>query len=241
MAVNKRLNACTKAVFSLVSCLALSFAPSFAQGEEASAKKKTFALSAVVVDKPQLSRTEIDPMALGMGMASMPPGAGLPLPQMPAKSSRPAPSTNSQGQSPRTLDSSSSSSLAEYNVDWSGWVSRFADRWFYLLRSAEYEIGVQFQTARPALIQFTCYADGTIGNVCLKQSSGVAAYDRLQVQTLLLSMPLAPFPSGTRRKAITLVQGWESHRRQPGEEDFQPGSFGRGFPQEKVSKCVAER
>ncbi len=124
-------------------------------------------------------------------------------------------------------------------VDWSRWVSLMADRWFYVLRNAESQLGVQFMTSRPALIQFTCYADGTIGNIVLRQSSGVPAYDRLQVASLLQAVPTPPFPAGTRRSSITLVQGWESHPKQPGESDFQPGTFGKNFPVENVRKWCA--
>lgn len=126
----------------------------------------------------------------------------------------------------------------EYNVDWSSWISKFADRWYFVLKQYEMAQNAQFVTVRPALFQFTCYTNGTVANVVLKQSSGNVAYDRLQVIALMQAMPAPPFPVGTHRQSITLVQGWESHVRKPGENDFTPGSFGRGFPMEKVKEWV---
>ncbi len=132
-----------------------------------------------------------------------------------------------------------SASIAEYGVDWSRWISQLADHWFYNLKTMEETAGLQFNTSRSCLLQFTCYPNGAITDVTLKQSSGAAIYDRLQAQALLLCQPIAPFPAGTRRISLTLVQGWQSHPRQRGEQDFQPGSFGQGFPMEIVKKWVS--
>jgi hypothetical protein len=126
----------------------------------------------------------------------------------------------------------------EYNVDWASWISRFADRWYFVLKQYEMSQSIRFVTVRPALFQFTCYSNGTVANVVMKQSSGNLAYDRLQVIALMQAMPAPSFPVGTHRQSITLVQGWESHVRKPGENDFIPGSFGRGFPMEKVKEWV---
>jgi hypothetical protein len=131
--------------------------------------------------------------------------------------------------------------MREYNVDWSSWLAKVADRWYFMLQLCEQATGSTFVTIRPALIQFTCYSNGTIGNVMLKQSSGSPVYDRVQMVALMQSMPVPPFPYGTHRQTITLVQGWESHYRRPGESDYIPGSFGKGFPMEKVKEWVRLR
>src|SRR5207248_1593152 len=106
-------------------------------------------------------------------------------------------------------------------VDWSKWVSQMADRWFFALKRLEDQSGYQFHTVRPALIHFTAHPDGHIDNVSLQQTSGVDMYDRLQMQALTMCQPAPPFPTGTRRDSFTLLQGWESHPKQVGEEDFR--------------------
>lgn len=134
-----------------------------------------------------------------------------------------------------------SNHLEDYSVNWSPWMATLANRWFGNLQYAEHASGFRFHTLRPALIQFTCYADGQIGNVVLKQSSGIPYYDRLQMATLMASSPLPPFPPGTERRSLTLVQGWESHRKEAGEREFEPTEFAARFPQEKVSRWVASQ
>lgn len=126
--------------------------------------------------------------------------------------------------------------LEEYNVSWQPWVAALASAWYSNLRFHEESYGIEFHTARPALIQFTCYADGHIGNVALRQSSGIPVYDQLQIAALMQTAPLAPFPRGTAKSSITLIQGWESHRKRPGESDFQPFNFAGHYPQEKVTR-----
>jgi hypothetical protein len=128
--------------------------------------------------------------------------------------------------------------LNEYDVDWSSWISQMAARWHYNLRRLEAQSNVCFVTERPALIQFTCAANGQVGNFSLKQSSGIYAYDQLQMLALSQVTPLPPFPKGTRCATITLVQGWESHTKKPGEGGFDPRAFGRRFPMEKVQQWV---
>ncbi len=128
--------------------------------------------------------------------------------------------------------------LREYNVDWAAWIAKMADRWYFVLKRYEDVSGIHFVTVRPALIQFTCYSNGAMNNVLLKQSSGNPAYDRLQMIALMQAVPVPQFPFGTKRQSITLVQGWESHVRQAGESEYIPGSFGRGFPMEKVKEWV---
>jgi hypothetical protein len=126
----------------------------------------------------------------------------------------------------------------EYNVDWASWLAKVADRWFFILDQYERSTQQHYVTLRPALFRFTCYNTGQIANITMKQSSGNVVYDRLQMVALIQSMPVPQFPAGTRRQTITLVQGWESHVRQAGESDYIPGSFGRGFPMEKVTQWV---
>lgn len=128
--------------------------------------------------------------------------------------------------------------LSEYGVDWSGWISQMAARWHYNLRRLESQSNIAFVTQRPALIQFTCASNGQVGNFSLKQSSGIFAYDQLQMLALSQVTPLPPFPKGTRCATITLVQGWESHAKKPGESGFDPRAFGRRFPMEKVQQWV---
>jgi hypothetical protein len=189
-----------------------------------------FELSASMSAKAQLSRGEVNQASLGMGSLTQ----QKPITRVPLIATMPPKQLLPKEDQPGAF-------MQEYNVDWSKWVSNHADSWFQVLRTAEYALGVQFQTPNAALIQFTCYADGTIGNVVLKQSSGVPAYDRLQIEALLAAVPTAPFPPGTKRRSITLIQGWESHPKRPGEEDFQLGSFGKDFPSEKVQQWLERR
>lgn len=212
----------------IAAILALSsVTPALAQSSP-TADQKRFELSALTVAKPQLSRTEIDPSAVGMGIP-----AGVPLaPKMAAMASPYQGNVQQQEFKPSGYGQ-------EYNVDWSGWMTAQADKWYYSLRTTEHQIGIQFVTARPAMIQYTCYADGRIADLVLKQSSGVPAYDRLQIQTLLSTAPAAPFPAGSHRTSITLCQGWESHKKRAGDSEFQTGSFGQGFPAERVRQWFA--
>jgi hypothetical protein len=202
---------------------------------ESTAPGKPFQLSAMYSANPSLSRGEIDPSAVTMG----------PQPQ-PGKPAQAAPTVAARVPAINPLTSTAQTDgpngyMQEYNVDWSRWVSVQADRWYYMLKVSEDLLGLRFMTLRPAMIQYTCYADGTIRDVVLKQSSGVPAYDRLQVETLMATMPIPPFPKGTHRASITLCQGWESHVKEAGELDYQPGSFGHDYPKERVRQWSAGR
>ena len=159
------------------------------------------------------------------------------LPVIPAM----PPQAPSQESSAPRHESDQQALLKEYNVNWSGWISVLADRWYFVLTQYENGIGARFVTERPALIEFTCHEDGSISDIYLKQTSGVPVYDRLQMIALSQVAPLPAFPQGTKRRQITLVQGWESHERKQGESDFKPGSFGKSFPMEKVSEWVKPR
>lgn len=222
-----------------MSLAASTVVPAMAEEQKAAdSAKQRFQLSALYTRSASLTREEIDPKAVEIGPQPAPAPAPQLVPQ--SASARAAPPTAPQVQ-PKAPITDPNNYLEEYNVDWSRWITTQADRWYYTLKVSEEMLGLRFATLRPAQIQFTCYADGTIRDVVLKQSSGVPAYDRLQMQTLLATMPIPRFPSGTQRTSITLCQGWESHPRQPGEEDFQPGSFGKNFPQERVRQWCAGR
>ena len=206
----------------------------------ASRPKPRFELSAMYSAAPTLSRDEVDPKAIVAGPEPAPLGQ-KPAPTQQAHLTLPA-VPGLDGAKPQPEPAAPDNNyLSEYNVDWSGWIGAHADRWYYTLKATEEMLGLRFATVRPAMIKYTCYADGSIGNLVLKQSSGVPAYDRLQLETLMATMPTMPFPHGTHRSSITLCQGWESHPRQPGENDFLPGTFGRDFPKERVSQWSAGR
>jgi TonB C terminal len=211
--------------FRLAACL-LSLAGSGAIAQESN---QLYKLKAMTTNQSRLSRTEIDAGALGALAPRQTP------PQMAFASAAQANPAALPADSAAPVDKSY---LQEYAVDWSGWIAKLADRWYFVLRMNEDVVGNQYVTARPALIQFTCYNNGQIGNMFLKQSSGDINYDRLQMIALMQVAPLPAFPQGTNRSSITLVQGWESHIKQAGEQDFVPGSFGKSFPMEKVKQWI---
>lgn len=213
-------------LLAFASCL-FGFAQRSANAQDSNPLYK---LKAMQSSQSRLSRTEVDSSALGALAPKQAPPQPMALAAMTQETSVPAiPADNPE------IDKSY---LQEYAVDWSGWIARLADRWYYVLRMNEEVVGNEFITARPALIQFTCYSNGQIGNMALKQTSGNPAYDRLQMIALMQAAPLPAFPQGTHRSSITLVQGWESHIKQAGEQDFVPGSFGKGFPMEKVKQWI---
>lgn len=142
---------------------------------------------------------------------------------------------------PAASEDRPNSYMEEYQVSWSPWIQNLANRWHRVLKDSEELLGVEFQTARPALIQFTCYADGRIGNVVLRQSSGVPVYDKMQVLSLMEVAPLEPFPQGTQKRSITLIQGWESHLKQPGEQEFNTRAFANRYPLEKVNRWISKQ
>lgn len=204
----------------LVMLLSLvGISPAISAPEPTAGQVRPFLLRAAVDQMPQLSRNEL--------AGYTPPAAPIYLPP---------------GNVPVTTNTNeaaaSNGQVKEYNVDWSSWVSQLADRWFFALRSMEESSGIKFFTPRAALIQFTCYANGQVGNICLRQSCGVPAYDRLQVYALLAVTPLPPFPTGTKRTSMTLIEGWDAHPVATAGDDYQPGSFGKKFPKEKVQSWV---
>lgn len=214
----------------LLFALAASLSGFVQSSVNAQDSNQLYKLKAMTSNQSRLSRSEVDSSALGALAPKQAPPPQMALAAMTQETSVPAiPADNPE------VDKSY---LQEYAVDWSGWIARLADRWYYVLRMNEEVVGNEFITARPALIQFTCYSNGQIGNMYLKQTSGNPAYDRLQMIALMQAAPLPAFPQGTHRSSITLVQGWESHIKQAGEQDFVPGSFGKGFPMEKVKQWI---
>ena len=211
-------------------------------GKASANKQAAFKFNAQVNQSPQLSRDDGDALISHLAPTvpkEQPSGSPSGFPR--SMPSAPAPnqtalngnaSTNQQAVLPPQAY------LSEYDVDWSSWISQMAARWHYNLKRLEAQSNVCFVTERPALIQFTCASNGQVGNFYLKQSSGVYAYDQLQMLALSQVTPLPPFPKGTRCATITLVQGWESHTKKPGESGFDPGAFGRRFPMEKVQQWV---
>ncbi|MBY0550707.1 MAG: TonB C-terminal domain-containing protein [Candidatus Obscuribacterales bacterium] len=223
----------SKLLILLSVTLASAGLPALAQERIFQTAPATFAISAVKEERPRAVAAR--PSAF-QGPSPIPGQAVPPEPFQARKSTR----TGEVAYAPPTAaGATKSGNLEDYSVNWSPWMRVLADRWFGNLQCAEHASGYRFHTLRPAMIQFTCYADGQIGNVALKQSSGIAYYDRLQMATLLASAPLPPFPPGTERKSLTLVQGWESHRKEAGEREFEPTAFAARFPQEKVSRWVA--
>ncbi len=235
--------------------LAAILAPAVMAQEPAAKPQQSFKLNAQVIQaapqSPQLSREEGDQLlshlvpAAGKdqeGIASQ-TGQGKPVSTLPGFSNpayhqQPLQANVRADQKVPQAQQGPQAYLTEYGVDWSGWISQMAARWHYNLRRLEAQSNVSFVTQRPALIQFTCAANGQVGNFSLKQSSGIYAYDQLQMLALSQVTPLPPFPKGTRCATITLVQGWESHAKQPGEIGFDPRAFGRRFPMEKVQQWV---
>ncbi len=121
-------------------------------------------------------------------------------------------------------------------VDWSQWANELADRWYKNLVVLERKSGKGFNTLRPAKIRFTCYPDGSIKKIAVFRSCGIAQYDRMQIEALKKAQPLIGFPAGTKKKSITMLQGWESRKKQAGEKDFELGSYGKKMPVERVRK-----
>lgn len=225
-----------------ISCLSPLGAglPALAQNDAATPNAKM--LQAQISHSDAMSRDE-----LKGGASSEQISLALPLTPITA----PMPATNLQAgaqngtfnlqQNALQSDMATDVRKVEYNVDWATWLAKVADRWFFILDQYERASGQHYVTLQPALFRFTCFNTGQIANITMKQSSGNVAYDRLQMVALIQSMPVPQFPMGTRRQTITLVQGWESHVRQQGESDYIPGSFGKGFPMEKVTQWVKVR
>jgi len=221
-------NTCFKLFLALVAMIPVMPIPVLA--DKSSSDSGQFQLSAQMSDHAQLSRDEINSEALVKMAPSKVANPAISSSRLPAgyeQIGSPAAAKPAEMEEPGAF-------MKEKNVDWSHWVGGVADRWYYVLQQFEEAANVEFQTVRPALIQFTCYNNGQVGNVSLKQSSGNLIYDNLQMLALVHTVPLPAFPAGTMRTSITLVEGWESHEQRPGEHAYQPGSFGKGFPMEKV-------
>jgi hypothetical protein len=219
--------------------------PTASWAQEPAAKRPApFKLNAQVNQNPQLSRdagdtllSHLAPVPPQQTSGFLPSGVPAPAKTVPGAGGL-YPNSPLSGRIAAEAQQAPQPYLSEYDVDWSGWISQMAARWHYNLRRLEAQSNVCFVTERPALIQFTCAANGLVGNFSLKQSSGIYAYDQLQMLALSQVTPLPPFPKGTRCATITLVQGWESHAKKPGENGFDPRAFGRRFPMEKVQQWV---
>lgn len=241
------------AVLAMVLGLSCA-APAFCQ-DLAFSQSPKFKLKATVEDRPQLSRSDMSAGAPGdlstpdkgpaqdaLDMpevsfntpAVAPSNPGFSLNALQEDQIPPAVIPQTQTAPPKQPDGV----MSEYGVDWNKWIGQVADRWFVVLQKMEAATGMNFHTTGPALISFTSYPDGHIDNVQLKQSSGIPFYDNLQMQALLNSQPVPPFPRGTKRTSFTLVQGWESHPRKPGENDYQVGSFRGNIPLERIKQWI---
>ncbi len=212
-------------------------APGQAAQDFLTPQKQPFHLRAAVDDRAAGPQNEERPQLSREDVALIPPQSQPPLSRFDLGAGEGvnlAPPQRAQQEEPQ-------SSLNEYGVDWSRWVGELNDRWYLNLKNLEDQSGYQFHTVRPALIKFTCYPNGQIGDISLKQSSGVDLYDRMQVEALLQVTPLPPFPRGTQRTSFTLMQGWESHPRKRGEQDYRPGGFARGIPMEIVRQWFSTR
>ncbi|GEM_PF-4943338 len=218
--------------------------PTAVMAQEPAVKRQApFKLNAQVNQNPQLSREAGDTLLSHLAPAQQQASGLLPT-GAPSQAKVPQSAAGFNPNVPLAARVSAEAQqapqpyLSEYDVDWSGWISQMAARWHYNLKRLEAQSNVCFVTERPALIQFTCASNGQVGNFSLKQSSGIYAYDQLQMLALSQVTPLPPFPKGTRCATITLLQGWESHAKQPGESGFDPRAFGRRFPMEKVQQWV---
>jgi outer membrane biosynthesis protein TonB len=204
-----------------------------------------FDLNASVTDGLQLSRQGLNsnsakdaPVEQALP-APQPTAVAAAMPPIPgAEGAFSAPRGGQGGQSDQGASGAlkSGTSLTEFGVDWSTWMSQVADRWYFQLRRMEAQSPYEFYTDGPAQIEFTCYPNGQVSNVILRRSCGVPMYDRMQIEALLSTVPMPPFPRGTQRSSYTLCQGWEAHARHLGEGDYQPGSFGHDTPMERVQK-----
>ncbi len=235
---------------SVLIVLAASATSAACADDAVSKRPGAFKLNAQVVQHPELNRDQGDMFISHLAPsestdqrvkappqgANQLPGGSLALPRL--SPALPNGMLSGNAQVSNQAQGAQPSYLNEYDVDWSSWISQMAARWHYNLKRLEAQSNVCFVTERPALIQFTCASNGQVGNFSLKQTSGIYAYDQLQMLALSQVTPLPPFPKGTRCATITLVQGWESHTKKPGENGFDPRAFGRRFPMEKVQQWV---
>jgi len=199
----------------------------------------SFQLNARVDERPQLSRQELPGIGTepAMGHSGSTHQEGLstliPMPDTPQELPTSGFSLNAE----QTDDNSPKAALSEYGVDWSAWISQLADLWFFNLKKLEDRSDYIFHTQQAALIRFTCYPNGQITDIVLRRSSGVPLYDRMQMEALARTR-CPRFPEGTQKTSYTLTQGWESHPRRAGEQDFRPGSFDAGIALERIKKWI---
>ncbi|MBI2809605.1 MAG: hypothetical protein HYX67_02065 [Candidatus Melainabacteria bacterium] len=106
-------------LIALASCL-------FGLRANAQDSNQLYKLKAMTSNQSRLSRSEVDSSALGaLAPKQAPPQMALAAATQ--ETSVPAiPADN-----PDVIDKSY---MQEYAVDWSGWIARLADRWYYVLR-----------------------------------------------------------------------------------------------------------
>jgi hypothetical protein len=197
-----------------------------------------FELNAQIDERPRLSTEDLQPSAgesspgLSTGISHEEMPGALPLPELPETAGTAFGLTASQqAEAPQIA-------MAEYGVDWSSWISRLADLWFFNLRKATDRSEYEFHISTPTRVEFTCWPNGHITGISIKRSSGVPLYDQLQVEALKRTK-CPPFPAGTQKTSYTLVLGWDSHPRQsPREQTFTPGSFDPGVTLEKIKQWI---
>lgn len=217
--------------------------------------QERFELNAQIDERPQLSRDELTapgidngaPLSTGISQDAM-PGA-LPMPEIAPEPNMSFPlnattqDTPPHESTPFPLSASNQAentqvAMAEYGVDWSAWISRLADLWFFNLKKLTDKSAYEFHISTPARIRFTCWPNGRITDISVKRSSGVPLYDQLQIEALQRTKS-PPFPAGTQKTSNTLVLGWDSHPRQSRrEQTFTPGSFDPGVTLEKIKQWI---
>lgn len=253
----KAYRTCTRHAAALAALLSLSLTACPAEPETKAVGPAKFKLSAMIIDVLTDAGSAGERISGGRDCSLLLPdgsGQGLALSEAGGgggPASRPS-GTADQGKQtgdgaasgdkpaappakkPSSPSASAGKGIGGIRVDWSDWANTLADRWYARLIEMEKKSGRSYSTARPARIRFTVYPDGSIKNISLKTSCGVPSYDKLQIEALKAIAPLPPFPAGSNKKSMTMVQGWESRALKRGERDFQPGSYGKRFPSEKL-------
>jgi hypothetical protein len=196
----------------------------------------TFELNARIDERPQLTREDLAPqdnssMSLS-GHANQNMSELLPMPDVTPDTRMPFPLQA------ETEQPAAQMAMAEYGVDWSAWISRLADLWFFNLKKLTDRSEYEFHITTPTRLEFTCWPNGRITDISIKRSSGVPLYDQLQIEALKHTKSPA-FPAGTQKPSKTLVLGWDSHpRKAANEQTYRPGSFDPGVSLEKIKQWI---
>src|SRR5579871_4093485 len=155
---DKRLTGLSLLVASVFLTGTAALAGPSATDASATSAQKRFELSAQMSQRPSLSRNEVDAGAVNPLSA---PGAKPPAAAaisylgqtQPARFSTPPPKVAAASPPCNQPADAAHASLIERNVDWSSWVSKEADRWYYVLRTYENGLNAQFVTERAALFE----------------------------------------------------------------------------------------